>query len=49
VLGSLGVFAGGAVWSHLYLRTRSIWPGYLSHALADVAVFAVGAQIILDS
>jgi membrane protease YdiL (CAAX protease family) len=46
LLGSLGVLAAGAVWSWLYLRTRSIWPGYLSHALADIAVFAVGAAII---
>lgn len=42
VLGSLGVFVGGATWSWLYLRYRSIWPAYLSHAMVDVAVFVVG-------
>jgi len=28
-LGSCGVFIGGAAWSWLYLRYRSIWPGYV--------------------
>ncbi|MFW6060879.1 MAG: type II CAAX prenyl endopeptidase Rce1 family protein [Phycisphaeraceae bacterium] len=42
LLGSLGVFIGGATWSWLYLRYRSIWPAYLSHALVDAAVFLVG-------
>jgi membrane protease YdiL (CAAX protease family) len=40
------VFTGGAIWSWLYVRYRSIWPGYLSHAIVDVAVFAVGWWII---
>jgi hypothetical protein len=42
LLASAGVFAGGVVWAGLYLRYRSIWPGWLSHVLADVAVFALG-------
>ncbi len=42
VLASAGVFAGGLVWSWLYLRYRSIWPCWLSHVLADVAVFGIG-------
>lgn len=42
VLGSLGVFIGGVVWSLCYLRYRSIWPGYVSHIGADLAVFAIG-------
>lgn len=46
VVASLGVGFGGWVWSLLYVRTRSIWPGYVSHALADVAVFWVGARIL---
>ena len=46
VLASLGVFVGGAIWSWLYLRYRSVWPGYISHALADIAVFWVGWRII---
>lgn len=46
LLASLGVFAGGCTWSWLYLRYRSVWPGWLSHVFADVAVFAVGWHII---
>jgi membrane protease YdiL (CAAX protease family) len=41
-LGSVGVFAGGVVWGRCYRRYRSIWPGWISHVLADVAVFALG-------
>ena len=41
-LASLGVFLGGVLWAALYLRTRSIWPGWISHILADAAIFTVG-------
>jgi len=43
---ALGCFIGGALWSWLYLRYRSIWPAYLSHAIVDVAVFAIGWHIL---
>jgi hypothetical protein len=46
VLASAGVFLGGAVWSWLYLRYRSIWPGWLSHAIADIAVFGLGWHLL---
>lgn len=46
VLGSSGVFVGGAVWSWLYLRYRSIWPGYVSHAIVDATIFAIGYYLI---
>jgi membrane protease YdiL (CAAX protease family) len=39
---SVGVFVGGCAWSWLYMRYRSIWPGWLSHVLADIAVFGIG-------
>jgi membrane protease YdiL (CAAX protease family) len=45
-LASVGVFAGGLLWSWLYSRTRSIWPGWISHVLADIAVFAVGWVVL---
>lgn len=48
LLGSLGVFIGGAVWSWLYLRYRSVWPCYLSHALADAAIFIIGYRLIFS-
>ena len=44
--GSAGVFAGGVAWSWLYVRYGSIWPGYLSHAIVDVAVFGAGAALL---
>jgi membrane protease YdiL (CAAX protease family) len=45
-LASVGVFIGGAIWSWMYLRYRSIWPGYLSHAIVDVAIFWIGWRLI---
>lgn len=41
-LASTGVFLGGVIWAALYSRYRSIWPGWISHALADIAIFALG-------
>lgn len=46
MLGSLGVFVGGMTWSWLYLRYRSVWPGYLSHAIVDMAIFWIGYDLI---
>jgi len=45
-LASLGVFLGGVLWAVLYARYRSIWPGWMSHIIADVAIFAVGWEIL---
>ena len=46
LIGSFGVFGGGVLWSWCYRRYRSIWPGYVSHLIVDVAVFAVGWLVI---
>jgi len=43
---SIGVFSGGAVWSLMYARYRSIWPGYLSHAIVDLCVFGIGVAML---
>ena len=48
VFGSCGVFIGGAVWSWWYLRYRSIWPGYLSHVMADVAILLIGWRLLFS-
>ena len=45
VLGSIGVFVGGVIWSWFYLKFRSIWPGWVSHVWADLAVFGVGYHL----
>jgi len=46
VLGSAAALAAGACWSWLYLRYGSIWPAWISHVIADIAVFAVGWQLL---
>ena len=46
VLGSIGIFIGGATWSWLYLRYRNIWAAYVSHIFADVIIFAIGYQLL---
>lgn len=46
LFGSLAVCAGGLFWSLLYARYRSIRPGWLSHALVDVALLAIGWRLI---
>ena len=42
VLASVGVFVGGAVFSWCYLRYRSIWPGFVSHIVADLGILWIG-------
>lgn len=46
VLGSAAVLAAGACWSFLYLRYDSIWPSWISHVVADAAVFLIGWQLL---
>jgi membrane protease YdiL (CAAX protease family) len=46
LLSSIGVFIGGAIFSWLYVRYRSVWIPYIAHAICDVTVFAVGAIIL---
>lgn len=47
VLASLGVFIGGTAFSWLYLEYRSIWIVWITHACADVAIFAVAWNIVI--
>jgi len=43
---SLGIAVGGAVWAWLYERIGSIYAPWLSHLIIDVAIFAVGYDLI---
>jgi membrane protease YdiL (CAAX protease family) len=43
---SFFIFIGGVWWSWMYVRYKTIWPGWLSHALVDVAVFGTGYYLI---
>lgn len=46
VICSVGIFIGGVIWSYTYSKYRSIWPGYISHAIVDLAIFSIGASIL---
>lgn len=46
VICTLGVFVGGVIWSAMYMRYESIWPGYVSHAIVDLAIFGIGAKML---
>ncbi|MEM6521186.1 MAG: type II CAAX endopeptidase family protein [Cyanobacteria bacterium P01_C01_bin.70] len=46
IIGSVGVFIAGLVWSACYLIYRSLWACYLSHLLADLAIAIVGWQLL---
>lgn len=43
---SVCIGSGGAVWAYLYHRTGSIFVPWLSHLLADVAVMAIGFDML---
>ena len=46
LLASVSIFIGGAIFSWLYMRYRSVWMPYIAHAICDIAVFGIGAIII---
>ena len=46
VVGSFGVFSASVIWSICYRRSNSLWPGYISHILADVAIVIVGYDLL---
>lgn len=46
IVCSAGIFIGAAVWSWMYVKFESIWPGYVSHAIVDLCIFALGAWMI---
>ena len=46
LIAAVGIFIGGAIWSWCYMRYQSIWPGYLSHAVVDMAVFGIGYHLM---
>ena len=47
-IACFGLISAAAIWSWLYIRHRSIWVCWISHAICDVAVFAIGYQLIFD-
>ena len=48
-IASAGVFAGGVLFSWLYVRYKSIWPPYIAHVFADIAIFGIGYHILVSN
>ena len=46
IIGSTGTFVGSLIWSWLYRRYGSLWPAYVSHAIIDLSIFAVGWKVL---
>ena len=46
LLACFGLFVGGSVFSWQYIRYRSIWVPFVTHAICDVVVFGVGFWIL---
>jgi membrane protease YdiL (CAAX protease family) len=42
-----GVTIGGVVWALLYYRSKSLWGPWLSHAIVDAAIFAIGYDLVM--
>jgi hypothetical protein len=47
ILGSLGVFMAGVIWS-ICFRKAGFWSAYLSHILADLAIAIVGWHLLFS-
>ena len=47
ILATIGVYIGGIMWSWLYLRYRSIWVPFISHAIVDIMMFTIAGIILL--
>ena len=43
---SLCIAVGGAFWAYLYHRTDSIYSAWISHLLVDLAVLAIGYDLV---
>ena len=45
-IGSVAIFIAGCLWCCLYQKYTSIWPAYISHVVADLAVFTIAWKIL---
>lgn len=46
LLLSLAVAVGGMIWAWLYERSGTLWGAWLSHALVDAGIMAVGYELL---
>jgi len=49
LLASLGVFFAAIIWSAMYAKLRNIWAGYISHVMADIAIFSLGYFLLFGN
>jgi len=49
VLCNIGIGIGGIVWSSHMRQHGSVWPGYVSHIFADIAVFGIAWTLIFST
>ena len=47
LIASCGVFVGGSIFSWVYVTYRSVWVAWITHALADVAIFAIAWHLVI--
>jgi uncharacterized protein len=47
-LASLGVFIGGTFWFFIYARYQNIYASWISHVIADVAIFVSLGKLIFS-
>jgi CAAX protease family protein len=45
-VGTLGVMIGGAAWAWLFQREGTLYSCWLSHAIVDAAIFAIGFDLL---
>lgn len=43
---AISVGVGGAIWASLYHRCGNLIPGWISHALVDAGIFAIGYLLL---
>jgi hypothetical protein len=47
-LCALGAAVGGVIWAALLVRYGKLTPGWLSHAMVDASIFAVGYLLLFQ-
>jgi len=45
---ALAVAIAGAAWCLVYREEQTLWASWISHVLADLAIFAIGAHFLFD-
>lgn len=46
LVGTLGVFIGGMVWGYMFVKQNHLWGAWISHILADAAIFWMAWNLI---